>query len=230
MKKVSVLALAVVMGSMAGTAIAADAASGATVAKSTSNVGKISYATGYQIGEKTPADMDIDQFVQGLRDAKAKKAMIYTQEELTQAMQAYQQVVQAKQQQASQQNAAAGAAFLAENGKKAGVVTTKSGLQYQVLKEATGKRPKASSKVTVHYEGKLIDGTVFDSSIARKEPASFVLNQVIPGWTEGLQLMQKGAKYRFFIPPALGYGDQEAGSIPAGSVLIFDVELLDVAN
>ena len=229
MKTLGIISTAVIIAGLSSVSFAAETAAG-SVAKSNSNVGKISYATGYQIGQKTPADMDIDQFMQGLRDAKAKKAMLYSQDELSQAMSVYQQDMKAKQQAASQKNQAVAQAFLAENGKKAGVVTTISGLQYQVLKEGNGKKPKATSSVTVHYEGRLIDGTVFDSSIARKEPATFVLNQVVAGWTEGLQLMQKGGKYRFFIPPALGYGDQEAGSIPAGSVLIFDVELLDVAN
>lgn len=201
-----------------------------TVAKATTNVGKISYATGYQIGERTPPDMDVEQFIQGLRDAKAKKKMVYTEEELNKAMMAYQQEAQKKVELENQSKASAGKAFLAENAKKPGVVTTSSGLQYQVLKEGTGKQPSATSQVTVHYEGKLIDGTVFDSSIARKEPVTFALNQVIPGWTEGVQLMKEGAKYRFVIPAELGYGAQETGSIPANSTLVFEVELLKVVN
>ena len=119
--------------------------------------------------------------------------------------------------------------FLAENARKEGVVTTKSGLQYQVLKDATGRKPTRDDVVRVNYEGKLLNGKVFDSSIARNEPAEFPLGQVIPGWTEGVQLMSVGAKYRFFIPAALAYGERGAGdAVPPHSTLIFDVELLEI--
>ena len=122
-----------------------------------------------------------------------------------------------------------GEAYLAENAKKEGVKTLASGLQYQVLREGNGNRPKATDKVKCHYEGMLVDGTVFDSSLQRGEPATFPLNQVIAGWTEGLQLMQEGAKYRFFIPYHLGYGERGAGNaIPPYAALIFDVELIEV--
>jgi len=122
-----------------------------------------------------------------------------------------------------------GKAFLAENKTKEGVMETESGLQYQVLTPGTGtSHPGPRSKVKVHYHGTLIDGTVFDSSVDRGEPISFGLNQVISGWTEGVQLMVEGEKTRFFIPSNLGYGNRSAGAIPAGSVLIFDVELLAI--
>ena len=122
-----------------------------------------------------------------------------------------------------------GEKYLAENAKKDGVVTLPSGLQYQVLKEGNGRKPKATDTVKCHYEGMLVDGTMFDSSIQRGEPAEFPLNGVIRGWTEGLQLMQEGAKYRFFIPYHLGYGEQGAGAaIPPFAALIFDVELIEV--
>lgn len=122
-----------------------------------------------------------------------------------------------------------GEKYLSENAKKDGVISTPSGLQYSVIKEGSGKKPKATDKVKCHYEGFLIDGTVFDSSVQRGEPATFGLNQVIAGWTEGLQLMAEGAKYRFFIPYQLGYGAQGAGmAIPPYAALIFDVELLEV--
>lgn len=122
----------------------------------------------------------------------------------------------------------AGKQFLEENGKREGVTTTESGLQYEVLQEGTGDKPSGSgSKVTVHYEGKLTDGKVFDSSYQRNQPATFGLYQVISGWTEGVQLMNVGSKYRFYIPSELGYGSRGAGSIPPNSTLIFDVELLD---
>jgi FKBP-type peptidyl-prolyl cis-trans isomerase FklB len=120
-----------------------------------------------------------------------------------------------------------GKKFLEENGARAEVTTTASGLQYEVLQEGNGPKPSGpTSRVTVHYEGKLINGQIFDSSYRRNQPATFGLNQVISGWTEGVQLMPQGSKYRFFIPSELGYGTRGAGSIPPNSTLIFDVELL----
>ena len=125
-------------------------------------------------------------------------------------------------------NAKAGRDFLDANGKREEVKTTPSGLQYEVLKEGDGPMPAATDSVKVHYTGRLLDGTVFDSSVSRGEPATFPLNRVIPGWTEGLQLMKEGAKYTFFIPSDLAYGPQGAGQIPPHSTLIFDVELIKV--
>lgn len=127
------------------------------------------------------------------------------------------------------QNIEQGEAFLANNAKRDGVKTTASGLQYEVLNSGEGdKHPTDISTVNVHYHGTLTDGTVFDSSVERGEPISFPLNRVIKGWTEGLQLMKKGDKFRFYIPADLGYGSRSAGKIPPGSVLIFDVELLAI--
>ena len=127
-------------------------------------------------------------------------------------------------------NLKAGEDFLADNKTKGGVVTLPSGLQYQVLKEGTGAKPGARDKVTCHYHGTLIDGTVFDSSVQRGQPASFPLDRVISGWTEGLQLMPVGSKWRFFIPPNLGYGDRQVSAqIGPNSTLIFDVELLGIS-
>ena len=125
-------------------------------------------------------------------------------------------------------NIAAGKKFLEENALNKSVYTTKSGLQYKIVKKGTGKKPKATDKVKVHYTGKLIDGTVFDSSVERGEPIEFPLNQVIPGWTEGLQLMTEGSVYTLYIPHNLGYGEQPMGAIPPGSTLIFEVELIKV--
>ncbi|KAA5536766.1 FKBP-type peptidyl-prolyl cis-trans isomerase [Taibaiella lutea] len=123
-----------------------------------------------------------------------------------------------------------GEAFLEENKSKEGVITLPSGLQYLVLKEGEGAKPTATSRVTCHYHGTLIDGKIFDSSVQRGQPATFPLNQVIAGWTEGVQLMSVGSKYRFFIPSALGYGSRQVGSdIGPNSVLVFDVELLSIA-
>lgn len=128
-----------------------------------------------------------------------------------------------------EENKVAGEKFLAENGKNPGIVTTASGLQYQVLQEGNGASPKATDEVTVHYKGTTIDGKEFDSSYSHGAPATFPLNRVIPGWTEGVQLMKEGAKYRFFIPSQLAYGERGAGSrIGPNSALIFDVELIKV--
>jgi FKBP-type peptidyl-prolyl cis-trans isomerase FklB len=127
-------------------------------------------------------------------------------------------------------NLKAGEAFLAENKNKEGVVTLPSGLQYLVLTEGEGNKPGATSRVTCHYHGTLIDGRIFDSSVQRGQPATFPLNQVIAGWTEGVQLMSTGSKYRFFIPPHLGYGNRQVGSdIGPNSTLIFDVELISIS-
>ncbi len=129
----------------------------------------------------------------------------------------------------AEENKKAGAAFLAENAKKEGVVTTASGLQYKILKQGDGAKPSAADNVTVHYEGKTLDGKVFDSSYKRGTPATFPLNRVIAGWTEGVQLMQEGSKYRFYIPSDLAYGPRGAGSdIGPNETLIFDVELIAI--
>jgi FKBP-type peptidyl-prolyl cis-trans isomerase FklB len=145
----------------------------------------------------------------------------------------YMQKIQIKKQAENakkyEHNIAVGKKFLAENKQKTGVMTTASGLQYQVIKAGTGAKPTPADRVTVHYTGSLLDGTVFDSSVERGQPATFGVTQVIQGWVEGLQLMTPGAKYRFFIPAELGYGDQGAGEdIPPHSTLIFEVELLKI--
>lgn len=196
--------------------------------KAATDIQKISYALGFQVSQQTPPEVDTSLFAEGMHDGQAKKKPRFTEQELSAALAAYQQQAQKKALAKQQETAKSNDTFLSENAKKQGVVTTPSGLQYQVLKQGTGKQPTATSSVTVHYEGKLVNGTVFDSSIARKEPATFPLNQVIAGWTEGLQLMKEGSEYRFFIPAKLGYGEQDMGSIPPNSTLIFDVTLIKV--
>ena len=197
---------------------------------------KVSYALGIGIGRQLSqmgaADLNIDDFAQAIKDVIAGDLKLGDAEA--------QQIVQeffAKQEEKQKAEAAEkgkaakqdGEKFLAENGKKEGVITTASGLQYQVLREGNGQSPKATDTVECHYEGTLIDGTKFDSSYDRGQTATFPLNQVIAGWTEGLQLMHEGAKYRFFIPYQLAYGERGAGaSIPPYAALIFDVELVRV--
>ena len=190
---------------------------------------KSSYAIGFNVGNGMSRDgieLDYEAFVQGIKDAYAGKNQ-FTDEQMNQIFMELQQDIEAKKKSGAAAEIAKGAQFLAENKKNPDVKETASGLQYRVEKEGTGATPKATSKVTVHYTGKLIDGTVFDSSVERGEPISFPLDRVIAGWTEGLQLMTPGSKYRFFIPYNLGYGEQGApGAIPGGATLIFDVELI----
>ena len=191
---------------------------------------KISYALGLGIGHQLKnmgiENFSVEDFAQSIKDVMEEKATAMTSQEAQTLLNTY---FQEKQKAESQKAISEGKAFLEENAKKEGVVTTKSGLQYEILTEGTGKQPKATDTVRCHYEGSLINGSVFDSSYKRGEPAEFGLNQVIPGWTEGVQLMKEGAKYRFYIPYLLGYGENGAGSsIPPYSTLIFDVELIKV--
>ncbi|XID76116.1 FKBP-type peptidyl-prolyl cis-trans isomerase [Alkanindiges sp. WGS2144] len=207
-----------------------------TVNDQSSELQKVGYSFGYLMGKSNVdavKDLDVNSFVQGFRDGYGGQAAVLTEEQMKNALLQYKQNQDAQEMKAFEQlgkaNAEQGAEFLRDNGKKAGVTTTASGLQYEVLKQGSGKRPTADSQVTVHYEGRLINGTVFDSSIDRGEPITFPLDQVIAGWTEGLQLMQEGAKYRLFIPANLAYGETGAGqTVGANSTLIFDVELLKV--
>lgn len=198
---------------------------------------KLSYALGIGIGSQLAGmgakELNIDDFAQAIKDVISGSELKVDNAEAQTLVQNFFQEQEAKQQAAAAEAGkvakAAGEAFLAENGKKDGVVTLPSGLQYQVLKEGNGKKPSARDQVVCHYEGTLIDGTVFDSSYQRNQPATFGLNQVIAGWTEGVQLMQEGAKYRFFIPYNLAYGEHGAGAqIPPFAALVFDVELIEV--
>ena len=197
---------------------------------------KVSYALGIGIGRQLSqmgaAALNIDDFAQAIKDVLAGNLKM-NEAEAQQLVQDFFAKQEAKQQaEAAEKGKSAkaeGERFLAENGKKAGIITTPSGLQYQVLCEGNGKSPKSTDTVECHYEGTLIDGTKFDSSYDRGQTATFPLNQVIAGWTEGLQLMQEGGKYRFFIPYNLGYGERGAGaSIPPFAALVFDVELVAV--
>ncbi len=191
---------------------------------------KISYALGLGIGQQLKSmnieNFDIKEFSRSIEDVMAGRDTDMTAREAQVMLSEY---FQKKEKEQAEENIAKGKAYLEENGKREGVVTTTSGLQYEVLAEGTGKSPKATDKVRCHYEGRLTDGTIFDSSYQRGEPADFGLNQVISGWTEGVQLMKEGAKYRFHIPYLLGYGERGAGaSIPPYATLVFDVELIKV--
>lgn len=208
--------------------------------ENSSAIQKMSYAFGYEVtSQMTPPELDVDSFSAGARDGHNKVKFALTEEQLQAAYQEFvsqqkeQQPTETPVQQLEQQapttnNAQADIAFLAENAKKDGVKTTASGLQYTVQKEGTGKQPKATDTVEVHYEGKLLNGEVFDSSFTRGTPIEFPLNQVIAGWTEGLQLMKEGAEYTFYIPSDLGYGPSGSGPIPPNSTLIFKVQLISV--
>ena len=198
---------------------------------------KVSYALGLGIGQQLSqmgaSDLDINDFAQAIKDVIAGAELKVQHREAQQIVQDYfakqEQKINAQRQEQGKAQKEAGEKFLAENAKKDGVKTTASGLQYMVMQEGKGKQPTAKDTVMCHYEGFLIDGTVFDSSVQRGEPATFPLQQVIAGWTEGLQLMKEGAKYRFFIPYRLAYGEGGAGaSIPPYAALIFDVELIQV--
>lgn len=189
----------------------------------------VSYSLGMLLGANLKSSgikVNLDNFFAGFKDTLDGKALKYTQAQAQAAVQSALQSAQAKK---GEDNLAAGKAFLESNRAKAGVKVTSSGLQYEVLVLGTGPKPQITDKVKVNYEGKLINGTVFDSSIARKEPVTFPLNGVIAGWTEGLQLMPVGSKFRFVIPSNLAYGEKAPGnSIEPNSVLIFEVELLSI--
>ena len=198
---------------------------------------QLSYALGLGIGHQllqmNAEGLNIDDFAQAIKDVMTGGELKMKEAEAQQMVQQFFAEQEALQQAANAEKGKAakaeGEQFLAENAKKEGVKTTASGLQYQVLRDGNGKQPKATDQVECHYEGTLIDGTKFDSSYDRGQTATFPLNQVIVGWTEGLQLMHEGAKYRFFIPYQLAYGERGAGaSIPPYAALIFDVELVAV--
>ncbi len=191
---------------------------------------KVSYALGLSIGRQLSqmgaTEIVADDFAQAIKDIVSGAELKISDSEAQTIVNKFFEEKQAAQAGAAKSE---GENFLAENAKKEGIIVLPSGLQYQVLKEGTGKQPKATDQVECHYEGTLINGKVFDSSYQRGQAATFGLNQVIAGWTEGVMLMKEGAKYRFFIPYNLAYGERGAGqSIPPYAALIFDVELLAV--
>ena len=191
---------------------------------------KFSYSIGLGIGQNLSsmgiANLSVDDFAQAIKDVLEGNQTAISHQEAREIVNKYFEELEAKMGAAAIEQ---GKAFLEENKKRAGVVTLPSGLQYEIIKEGTGKKPQATDQVKCHYEGTLIDGTLFDSSVQRGEPAVFGVNQVIPGWVEALQLMPEGSKWKLYIPSELGYGARGAGEmIPPHSTLVFEVELLEV--
>ncbi|MEP6603669.1 MAG: FKBP-type peptidyl-prolyl cis-trans isomerase [Spartobacteria bacterium] len=193
---------------------------------------KVSYSIGLNVGfnfKKQNVDLNTDALLAGVKDALSGRKPLLTENEVRETMTAFSKEMSDKQKQAGEKNRVDGEKFLADNKGKEGVKTTPSGLQYKVLKEGAGASPKSNETVTVNYRGTLIDGTEFDSSYKRGEPATFPVAGVIKGWTEALQLMKKGAKYQLFIPAGIAYGERGAGGdIGPNSTLIFDVELMEI--
>lgn len=183
---------------------------------------------GANIARQGGVEIDMAAFFAGLQDGLNGAKPRVSEADLQAAFQGAQAKVEALAAEASSQQSAAGQSFLAKNKVRDGVVVTESGLQYEILTAGDGAKPTADQTVEVHYHGTLIDGTVFDSSVQRGETVSFPVGGVIAGWVEGLQLMSVGSKWKLFIPAELGYGDRAQGPIPAGSVLVFDVELISI--
>ena len=196
---------------------------------------KLGYIIGMDVGQSLiaqGADVDLDALFEAIRTTYEGGETVISQEEAAAIRQAYiakrQEAQAAEQAAVAQKNKAEADFFLKQNSQKTGVVTTESGLQYEVVEQGDGPRPAATDTVTVHYRGTLLNGTEFDSSYGRGEPISFGLDRVIPGWTEGVQLMPVGSKYIFYISPELGYGEAGGGPIPPNAALIFEVELIDI--
>ena len=197
---------------------------------------KVSYSIGVEIGstlKKQALDIEPEVLVKAIKDVLAGGKMLMTEEEVIETLTSFKKDFIAKKQELEKQlgekNKKEGSSFLAENQKKEGVKTLPSGLQYKVIKSGSGKKPKLDDTVTTHYRGSLIDGTEFDSSYRRGKPVTFPVNQVIPGWTEALQLMEEGAKWELFVPSNLAYGEKGAGNeIGPNATLIFEVELISV--
>jgi FKBP-type peptidyl-prolyl cis-trans isomerase FklB len=193
---------------------------------------KMSYIIGMDIGnnlKKQSIDIDPNILAKGIKDALAGEKPLLTEQEIRETMAVFQKAMAAKQEEVGKKNKKEGEAFLAENKKKEGVKPLPSGLQYKVIKAGTGKKPKSTDNVTTNYRGTLIDGTEFDSSYKRGQPATFQLSSVISGWTEALQLMEEGAKWQLFVPPNLAYGERGAGGvIGPNATLVFEIELISI--
>jgi FKBP-type peptidyl-prolyl cis-trans isomerase FklB len=235
-KRIAALSLMAGAGLFLATGCTAGGTNPETRPELTTLKDRVSYSIGLNIGTDFKAqgmDIDADLLALGIKDAVADAEPLLSEEQIRETIMAYQQEMMEKQETEmrglAEKNRQEGEAFLAANAQKEGVVTLPSGLQYRVVEDGTGATPGPQDVVTVHYEGRLIDGEVFDSSRQRGEPATFPVTGVIPGWTEALQLMKKGAKWELFIPADLAYGERGAHPvIGPNAVLIFDVELLEV--
>ena len=230
----TLIALAVA-GALVGCSSPQDAAPEDPALESTDE--KVSYGMGLVMGERMGndlPDLQMDQFLQGIQHGHAgdEEQTRMSREEIQEALMAYQTQLQeqesAQTEELAQKNREAGEEFLAENAERDGVETTESGLQYEILEEGDGEKPSAEDRVRVHYTGELISGEVFDSSRERGEPVTFGLNQVIPGWTEGLQLMSEGSRAKLYIPADLAYGPGGNQRIGPDETLVFDVELMEI--
>lgn len=217
----------IVAAALAGVVMSAQAAE----APLTTDQQKFSYTVGVQIGEslkKDAKEFDVDVVARAIKDVLGGKKLQLSQEDMQKVMDNFQQKMKTKQAAAGEQNEKAGAEYLAANKKKEGVIETASGLQYKVITAGKGDKAKASDTVVVHYRGTHINGTEFDSSYARKEPTTFGVGQVIPGWQEALQLMNPGTKLQVAIPAKIAYGPRGTGPIGANETLLFDMELLEI--
>lgn len=235
MKKSFVL-IALLLFTFATTACAQEPEAAAP-AKPESMENRASYAIGMNMGrsmKEQEVPIDLDLLIQGIKDGLSGGETLLTDEEMQSAMQEFQQMMmqkaQEKQAKQADENKAAADEFFAANKDKEGVQTTESGLQYQIITEGDGPKPTAEDQVTVHYVGTLLDGTKFDSSIDRGQPATFPVSGVIAGWTEALQMMPVGSKWKLWIPPDLAYGPRGQGPIPPNSTLVFEVELLSIGD
>lgn len=193
---------------------------------------KLSYALGMNVGYSYLAsgisNLQVDDFAQGVKAVMEQAEPALSIDEAKTIINDFFMQLQEQINKAAGETLKKGEEFLAENAKRPGIVTLPSGLQYEILSAGTGRKPSATDRVQCHYHGTLIDGTVFDSSVQRGEPAVFGVNQVIPGWVEALQLMPEGSRWKLYIPSKLAYGDRQAGSIPPNSALVFEVELIKV--
>ena len=216
---------------------AASTAKGAVIAGLPTDKDKVSYMVGMALAkqlEPIKEEIDVDMISKAIKTSLAGEKLLMTEDQAREVGEGFGQKMQAKQiakaMADAKKNLDEGKKFAAENGKKTGVQTTASGLQYQVVTEGKGPKPKAGEVVRVHYKGATLDGKTFDSSYDRGQPATFVLSQLVPGWQEGITLMPVGSKYRFWIPSNLAYGEQGAGPIGPNQTLVFEVELLDIVK
>lgn len=225
--------IAMSMAALLGCSLALTAAASKPALKLDNDADKASYGIGINIGNSLKAqsfrDINLEAVYQGIGDAVTDKPMKVSKEALVDAFATIQKQEAQEKMKVAKRNLRKGESFLQENGKKKGVKTTDSGLQYKVLAEGKGPKPAASDVVVTNYRGTLIDGTEFDSSYKRNEPVEFPVNRVIPGWTEALQMMPVGSKWQLYIPAKLAYGEfSPSPAIPPNSTLIFDVELLEI--